>query len=144
MPDLREIDFVFFDIGGTLGERNAVNGNFIPFPSSAGLLQAMRKLGLRVGIITTLGTQLTNAEGLALLKKAGLDQFIDPNGFISDHDAGVAKPDLEIYRSAAKRVGVAVGRCLFVGENLIEVIGAMAAGMKVILKPCPLGRELPP
>jgi len=144
MPDLREIDFVFFDIGGTLGERNASTGNFVPFPSSAGLLQAMRdQLGLRVGIITTLGPQLTNADGLALLKKAGLNQFLDPAGFISDHDAGIAKPNLEIYRFAAQRVGVPLGRCLFVGENLIEVIGAIAAGMKAILKPCPPGRDLP-
>jgi FMN phosphatase YigB (HAD superfamily) len=142
MPD-REIDFVFFDIGGTLGDRNA-SGNFVAFPSSAGLLQAMRdQLGLRVGIITTLGTQLTNAEGLAMLKKAGLSQFLDPAGFISDHDAGTAKPNLEIYRLAAQRVGVPMGRCLFVGENLTEVIGAMAAGMKAILKPCPPGRDLP-
>jgi FMN phosphatase YigB (HAD superfamily) len=138
-----EIDFVFFDIGGTLGERNPTTGNFVPFPSSAGLLQAMRVLGLRVGIITTLGTQLTNAEALAMLKKAGLSQFLDPVGFISDHDAGVAKPNLEIYRFAAQNVGVASARCLFVGENLIEVISAMTAGMKAVLKPCPPGRDLP-
>jgi FMN phosphatase YigB (HAD superfamily) len=142
MPDLREIDFVFFDIGATLGERNASTGDFVPFPSSAGLLKAMRDLSLRVGIITTLGT-LTNAEGLALLKKAGLNQFLDATGFISDHDAGIAKPNPEIYRFAAQRVGVPLGRCLFVGENLVEVIGAMAAGMQAILKPCPPGRELP-
>lgn len=144
MPTLSEIDFVFFDIGGTLGERNASDGKFVPFPSSAALVNAMRdQLGLRVGIIPTLGTQRTNAQALALLKTAGFDQFLDPAGFISDHDAGVAKPNLEIYRFAAQRVGVAMARCLFVGENLIEVIGAMAAGMKVILKPCPPGRDLP-
>jgi len=143
IPDLREIDFVFFDIGGTLGERDATTGDFVPFPSSAGLLKAMRDLGLRVGIITTLGTQLTNADVLALLKKAGLNQFLDPAGFISDHDAGMAKPNLEIYLFAAQRVGVSPGGCLFVGENLIEVIGAVAAGMKAILKPCPPGRDLP-
>jgi FMN phosphatase YigB (HAD superfamily) len=38
---------------------------------------------------------------------------------------------------------VPVGRCLYVGENLVEVIGAIAAGMKAVLKPCPPGRELP-
>ncbi|HYJ87336.1 MAG TPA: HAD family hydrolase [Pyrinomonadaceae bacterium] len=143
MPAFHEIDFVFFDIGGTLGDRNA-NGTFVPFLSSAGLLKAMRdELGLRVGIITTLGPQLSNPDGLALLKKAGLNQFLDPAGFVSDHDAGVAKPSLEIYHFAAERVGVPLGRCLFVGENLIEVIGAIAAGMKAILKPCPPGRDLP-
>jgi HAD superfamily hydrolase (TIGR01509 family) len=137
-----EIDFVFFDIGGTLGERNS-SGTFVPFPSSAGLLQSMRQLGLRVGIITTLGAQLTNAQALEMLKQAGLNQLLDPAGFVSDHDAGTAKPDPEIYRFAAQKVGVPLMRCLFIGENLIEVIGAMVAGMKAVLKPCPPGRDLP-
>jgi FMN phosphatase YigB (HAD superfamily) len=139
MPN--EIDFVFFDIGGTLGERNAA-GKFNAFPSSAGLLQAMRKMGLRVGIITTL-VQMSNADALKMLKDAGLDQFLDPKGFVSEHDAGTAKPDPEIYRFAAKKAGVPINRCLFVGENLIEVIGATVAGMKGMLKPNPPGRELP-
>ena len=60
-----------------------------------------------------------------------------------DHDAGVAKPGrVAIYQVAAQRVGVPIGRCLYVGENLIEVLGALAAGMKAILKPCPPGREV--
>lgn len=142
--DDREIDFVFFDIGGTLGERNPVDGSFTAFPSSAGLLRSMRDVvGLRIGIITTLGSQLTNADGLALLQQAGLAAFLDPAGFVSDHDAGVAKPRPAIYRFAADQVGVPVERCLYVGENLIEVIGAMTAGMKAILKPSPPGRDLP-
>ena len=144
VPDLSEIKFVFFDIGGTLGERNPTNGNFVAFPSSVGLVKAMREeLGVRVGIITTLGPQLSNADGLALLKKAHLDQFLDPAGFVSDHDAGVAKPNPAIYRFAAQRVGTPIEQCLFVGENLTEVIGALVAGMKAILKPCPPGRDLP-
>jgi len=138
-----EIDFVFFDIGGTLGERNATTNAFTPFSSSAGLMKSLRtQLGLGIGIITTLGS-LTNAEGLALLQTAGLANFVSPNAFVSDHDAGVAKPDVKIYKFAAQKVGVPIARCLFVGENLIEVIGAMTAGMKVVLKPCPPGRELP-
>jgi len=136
-----EIDFVFFDIGGTLGDRNAA-GKFVAFPSSAGLLQSMRQIGLRIGIITTLGTQLTNAQALEMLKQAGFDQFLDPNGFVSDHDAAAAKPNPEIYRFAAHKAGVEIGRCLFVGENLTEVIGAMTAGMKALLKPSPPGREM--
>lgn len=138
-----EIDFVFFDIGGTLGERDAV-GKFTPFPSSAGLLDAMRKAeGLRVGVITNLGGQMSDGEAMKMLKGAGLDKFLDPAGFVSDNKAGAAKPDLAIYRFAAAQVGVPVGRCLYVGESLVEVIGALAAGMKAVLKPSPPGRELP-
>jgi HAD superfamily hydrolase (TIGR01509 family) len=103
----------------------------------------MHDLGLRIGIITTLGTQLTNAQALDMLEQAGLKQFLDPQGFVSDHDAGVAKPKPEIYRFAAQKAHVEISRCLFVGENLVEVIGATLAGMKAMLKPCPPGRELP-
>jgi hypothetical protein len=53
---VREIDFVFFDIGGMLGDRDPVTKKLVPYPSSAGLLKAMRnELKVRVGIITTLG-----------------------------------------------------------------------------------------
>jgi FMN phosphatase YigB (HAD superfamily) len=143
MADAREIDFVFFDIGGTLGERDAA-GRFVPFPSSAALLRRVRdEMGLRVGIITTLGDELSNDDAVALLRGAGLDRFLDPRGLVSDHDAGTAKPDPTIYRFAANRVGVPLERCLYIGENLVEVIGALAAGMKAVLKPCPPGRELP-
>jgi FMN phosphatase YigB (HAD superfamily) len=138
----REIDFVFFDIGGTLGEKTAAI--FKAFPSSAGLLRAMREnVGLRVGIITTLGGQMSDAEALEMLRDAGLEKFLDPKGFVSDNKAGMAKPDPEIYRFASEQVEVPVSRCLYLGENLIEVVGALAAGMKALLKPCPPGRELP-
>jgi FMN phosphatase YigB (HAD superfamily) len=143
MPEERDIDFVFFDIGGTLGDFDRASGRLVPFSSSVGLLEAMRDIGLRIGVITTLGPTLSNADGLALLREAGLDRFLDPQGFISDHDAGFVKPHAEIYKLAAQRVGVPTSLCVFVGENLIEVIGAVAAGMKAVLKPCPPGRDLP-
>ena len=99
-------------------------------------------LGLPMGVITTLGS-LTNAEGLDLLAHAGLKGFLAANGFVSEHDVQEkAKPRPEIYRFAATRVGVPLGQCLFVGENLTEVMGALAAGMQAVLKPCPPGRDL--
>ena len=137
------IEFAFFDIGGTLGERDPANGKLIPFASSKKLLKTIREIvGLRIGIITSLGS-LSNVQGRALVEQAGLASFLDPQGFVSEHDTnGVAKPDPTIYRAAAQKVGVPIERCLFVGENLIEVIGALTAGMQAQLKPCPPGREL--
>jgi FMN phosphatase YigB (HAD superfamily) len=141
---LREIDFAFFDIGGTLGDRDQETGNLVPFPSSVDFLRAVREaIGLRIGVITTLGP-LSNEQGRGLLEHAGLADFLDPLGFVSEHDVGEkAKPDPAIYRFAAQKVGIPVERCLFVGENLVEVLGAKVAGMQAVLKPCPPGRELP-
>jgi FMN phosphatase YigB (HAD superfamily) len=132
------IEVVFFDIGGTLLERDPSSGAVRPFASSRGLLSAARDvLGLRVGVITNLGRDLTDEQGLALLRGAGLAEFLDPSGFVSDRAAGAAKPDAAIYRFAAGRLGVAPGRCLYVGEDPAEVRGAEAAGMAAILKPIP-------
>lgn len=143
MPTSNGVSFVFFDIGGTLGDRDPATGKLVPFPSTVRLMTDVRDLlGLPMGVITTLGS-LSNAEGLGLLEKAGLEGFLDPKGFVSEHDVkGEGKPRAEIYRFAAKRVGVPVGKCLFVGENLTEVMGALTAGMQAILKPCPPGRDL--
>lgn len=140
----KPVGFVFFDIGGTLGDRDPATGNLIPFPTSAKLLAAVRDaIGLRIGVITTLGP-LSNAQGHALLEQAGLAGFLDPQGFVSEHDVReVAKPHPAIYEFAAQQVGVPIANCLYVGENLIEVMGALAAGMQALLKPCPPGRDLP-
>ena len=139
-----DIEFVFFDIGGTLGNFNPSTNTLVPFPSSAKLLHTLRdQMGLRIGIITTLGSQLTNPEALAMLQNAGLKEFLDPVGFVSDRDAHTAKPNPAIYKFAADTVGVEINRCLYVGENFVEVIGALQAGMKALLKPSPPGSELP-
>jgi FMN phosphatase YigB (HAD superfamily) len=138
------IDFVFFDIGGTLGDRAADTGEFTPFPSTTPVLEKLKNVvGARIGVITNLGPDLTTDQGRELLQNAGLSQFLDPRGFVSDHEASAAKPDPNIYQFAAQQVGVPVERCLYVGENLVEVIGAMKAGMKALLKPCPPGRDVP-
>jgi FMN phosphatase YigB (HAD superfamily) len=135
---------VFVDIGGTLGERDPGTGRLVAYPSSAGMLRSLRDvLGLRIGVISTLGP-LSNAQGLELLEQVDLAQYIDPHGLVSEHDTdGIAKPDPKIYLHAADRFGVRPEDCLFLGENLMEVVGALTAGMKAVLKPCPPGRELP-
>jgi FMN phosphatase YigB (HAD superfamily) len=140
----KSIEFVFFDIGGTLGERDPTTNSLIPFASSIKLLTAVRNdIHLRIGVITTLGP-LSNGQGHDLMERAGLSGFLDPQGFISEHDTGeVAKPNRLIYQFAAEKVGVPIDKCLYIGENLIEVIGALSAGMQAILKPCPPGRDLP-
>jgi len=142
MPTPNAISFVFFDIGGTLGDREPT-GKLVPFPSTVRLMTDVRDLlGLPMGVITTLGS-LSNAAGLDLLDNAGLRGFLHPQGFISEHDVHEqGKPRPEIYRFAANKVGVPVEHCLFIGENLTEVMGALTAGMQAVLKPCPPGRDL--
>jgi HAD superfamily hydrolase (TIGR01509 family) len=50
---------------------------------------------------------------------------------------GVRKPDPEVYRRVAARLGVAVGECVVVDDQLRNVRGARAAGAVVVHHHCP-------
>jgi FMN phosphatase YigB (HAD superfamily) len=138
MPDSSGLTAVFFDIGNTLGAVNA-QGDLVPFePGTRALLSVMRGvLGLRLGVITNLPDSVSHNDIKKLLNNAGLLQFVDPAGLITNHDAGVDKPDPKIYKFAASSLGVPVDRCLYVGEDADEVAGARKAGMAAIRKPFP-------
>jgi hypothetical protein len=76
----KPLEFIFFDIGGTLGEYDSAIGKLIPFPSTPKLLAAVRDdMELRIGVITTL-RDMSNSQGFALLAQAGLAEFLDPDG----------------------------------------------------------------
>jgi hemerythrin-like domain-containing protein len=150
------LDVVFFDVRDTLGEVDRP-GHLVPYrPSTEKLLVAMREVGLRIGIITNLPDEVSAEEGRQMLQEAILSEnpeamerfaisdFLDPKGIITNHEAGVSKPNPEIYLYAARQLGVPVERCMYSSENLIEILGAKAAGMQTQLKPSPPGREFLP
>jgi hemerythrin-like domain-containing protein len=151
-----EVEAIFFDVRDTLGEVDRP-GHLVPYrPSTEKLLTAMRDLGLRVGVITNLPDDVSADDGRKMIAEAALAEdpttgklttiadFLDGDAIVINHDAGFSKPDPRIYEYAAQKIGVPVERCAFVGENLIEVLGARRAGMQSELKPCPPGREFQP
>ena len=125
---------VFFDIGGTLADYDAAADRLVPLRDAHAILTLARDvLGLRIGVITTLGS-LTLQRVRQLMEAADLADFVDPHWWVSEHEAGVAKPDPQIYRFAAQQLGVPAERCLFVGENFGEILGATCAGMQGMQK----------
>ena len=154
---------VLFDARDTLGDVDRP-GHLLPYlPSTAKLLESVKNdLKLRIGVITNLPDNVTAEQGHLMVRGAVLSQTSETNkpvtigDYIADHDIitnheashdlgrKVQKPDAAIYHYAAKRLQVNVSDCLFVGENFVEIIGARAAGMQTLLKPCPPGREFAP
>lgn len=143
---------VFFDARDTLGEVDRP-GHLIAYrPSTEKLLSAMKALGYRLGVITNLPADLTIEQGKQMITGAVLSEeprltigdFIAAGDIITNHEAGCSKPDPRIYAYAAGKLDIPPAHCLFLGENLIEVIAARSAGMQAELKPCPPGRELQP
>ncbi len=140
--DGNPVEAIFFDIRDTLGVVDR-KGHLIKYkPTTEQLLEAMKQVvGLRIGLITNLPENVSAEDGKTMVKEAGIWDYLDPQGWVTNHDAGVDKPKAEIYAFAARQMGLPPDRCLFVGENLIEVIGAQKAGMRTVLKPFPPGRE---
>jgi HAD superfamily hydrolase (TIGR01509 family) len=140
--DDQSLEVVFFDIRDTLGVVDR-KGHLVKYqPSTDQLLESIKQVvGLRIGLITNLPADVSAADGKKMVDEAGIAAFLDPKGFVTNHDAGADKPRAAIYAHAARQMGVPAERCLFVGENLVEVIGAQTAGMRATLKPFPPGRE---
>lgn len=145
----RSIDAVFFDVRDTLGYVDRPGHLVVYKPTSRRLLSAVQELiGLRIGIITNLPSSVSAEVGEQMVRTASLGadgavlgDFLDPQGLVINHSVGANKPGARIYQLAAEQMSLPVERCLFVGENLIEVIGAQTAGMHATLKPFPPGGE---
>jgi FMN phosphatase YigB (HAD superfamily) len=132
------LNVVFFDIGGTLGTVQETAGarRLELFPTSLTLLQTFRSvLGLRLGVITNIPPDMSSAEVRTMLATAGLRTLIEDDLIVTSRDAGAAKPAAQIYELAAQRAQMSIARCLYIGENPSEVMGAQAAGMCGLIKP---------
>lgn len=74
-------------------------------------------------VLVSNGTTRLEADLVAL----GLDRAAD--AVVNTARLGFAKPDERVYRVAAERAGVPVGRCLFVDDSAANVAAAAAVGM---------------
>jgi putative hydrolase of the HAD superfamily len=74
------------------------------------------------------------------LRELGVHDLVDV--VISSAEEGVAKPDTEIYRRAAERLGLAPESCVFVDDADANVRAAEALGMRGILYRVDRGQDL--
>ncbi len=97
------------------------------FDGSEETLCALREKGYRPGIVTN-GPCVQQHRKLDV---SGLRPLLD-TVLVSSHE-GVAKPDAELFRRAAARLGLSPAQCVFVGDHPVNDIGgAVDAGMKSI------------
>ena len=93
------------------------------YPEVPDALAALRRAGLRLGVISNWDPRLPE-----LLEEIGLAGYFDVVVYSSA--AGVEKPDRRIFHQALTRLRVAPGAAVHVGDSRLEdVEGAMAAGM---------------
>ncbi|MDD3693077.1 MAG: riboflavin biosynthesis protein RibF [Oscillospiraceae bacterium] len=97
------------------------------FPETVQVLTEVKRRGYLVGVITN-GTSLMQNRKLDV---SGLRPFLDIA--VVSGDEMVHKPDAEIFRRAAARLGVACQNCIYVGDHPVnDIQGALGAGMRAV------------
>lgn len=100
---------------------------FAPFPDAAPALDALRRRGARLVVVSNWDVSLHDA-----LEATGLAGRLD--GALSSAELGRAKPDPAIFEEALRRAGVQAGEAVHVGDSLEhDVAGARAAGIRPVL-----------
>lgn len=86
----------------------------------------LQSAGTRTGILSNLGDAMT----AGVLARMGWLSRFDHRVF--SHALHLAKPEVEIYRHAAQRLGMAPEKILFVDDRAENCEGGRAAGMQAI------------
>ncbi len=99
------------------------------YPDAPPCLEAITKLGLKMGIISNIPSEerLRNE-----LEAIGLTHFFPI--LVSSGQVGISKPNKAIFHLAAKQLNEPPSGILFVGDDLQrDYYGAIHAGMKAVL-----------
>ncbi len=89
-------------------------------------LKELKSSGIRLGLISNLATPYKKP-----FYNLGLDKYIDEALFSCEE--GIRKPDIEIYKRMARRLGALPSETIMAGDSLKnDVIGAHEAGLNAI------------
>ena len=110
---------------------NVVPGTVV-FPDVPPILQALRRAGIKLGIVTNASQPMTMRD--AELRTHRLLEYF-PDCRLSAADAGFLKPDGRIFACALKRLGTTPHETVFIGDNPdADIAGALSVGMKAVLR----------
>jgi HAD superfamily hydrolase (TIGR01509 family) len=98
-------------------------------PGADEILRRIASRGLKMGLVTTTGRRHL-AEKLRPLRDAGIDQLLEL--VITTDDVAARKPAPDPLIECAKRLGVAVGNSVYVGDTRVDMMAGKAAGMKTV------------
>ncbi|TQE99957.1 MAG: phosphoglycolate phosphatase [Spiribacter salinus] len=101
----------------------------ILYPGVREALPELQAMGLAMGLVTNKPEAFTTP----LVSALGLDPFLSVS--VSGDTLAVKKPDPAPLQHAAQQMGVAVDRCLYVGDSRADLDAADAAGMMMVRVP---------
>jgi putative hydrolase of the HAD superfamily len=84
-----------------------------PFDDVYPLFSDLRRIGMRLGIITH-GWTVKQAEKLVRL---GLVPYLDPRAIFISEQIGISKPNPKLYMTAVRDLGLEPGEVMYVGDS---------------------------
>jgi len=99
-----------------------------PYADVAAVLRRLRDAGVRVGIVSNTGWDIRTVF-------AHHDLTGDVDTFVLSCEVGISKPEPEIFRLAAERLGLDPATVVMIGDDPASDGGAVRAGMHVWLVP---------
>jgi putative hydrolase of the HAD superfamily len=114
-------------IGNILSRMHKIKFNRVLFDDVLPALAELKKKGLILGLISNVDSDIT-----PLLDKLGLSQLLQV--VVTSQETGYMKPQLEIFKEAARQADVKIQESMYVGDQYqIDALGAKKAGMQGIL-----------
>lgn len=101
--------------------REREQGGFIRFPGTVEVPERLRKMGVRVGVVSN------RKFAIAAVEKSGLAHLFDT--VVGLEDVSNPKPDPESLLLALERLGVAAEQAIYVGDTDIDMQTALAANV---------------
>lgn len=97
------------------------------FNETVPLLKELRAKGIKTGVITNGPSVLQHTK----LDNSGLLPYCDI--VVVSGDINVHKPDAQIFKYTADKLGLKAEECLYVGDHPVnDIEGALGAGMKAV------------
>jgi phosphoglycolate phosphatase len=106
-------------------ETRMLEGTFI-FSGVPELVDALRARGMGWGVVTNKSARFTEP-----LTRA-IPLFASAGAIVSGDTTPFAKPHPEPLFEAARRLGIAPARCMYVGDDHRDIIAGRAAGMQTV------------
>jgi putative hydrolase of the HAD superfamily len=105
-------------------------GSWEAFPDTAATLRALRRRGIRVGVVSDTGFDLR-----PVFDRLELSPWVDT--VVLSCEYGACKPEPRVFHDVCAELGVQPAATLMVGDNALTDGGAAAAGLVVLLLPAP-------
>ncbi len=99
-------------------------------PEVPGVLEAIRKMGLKIGLISNVNSR---SQVPANLVRYGIRHYFDPIVLSSEY--GRRKPDPAIFHYAARLANVPASQCVYIGDRIVrDILGAKRAGFRLAVQ----------